>query len=162
MARGTNQSDAVRAAGFGTKQPFQQGRLLQIREDVRDRILELKAELGEQRQEEIAEEKPTRAWLLTKYMLAVRLSEEREDRANLVKALDSIAKVEGHWVDRTETGSGPLDAYNADDLRLVIELASAVKQQRVIEAEPVKAEGPPWTADVRSSPVRAAGGEDAE
>ena len=75
-------------------------------------------------------------------MLAVRLAEEREDRANLVKALDSIAKMEGFIMDRVEQRSGPLDSYTADDLALVIELANAAKQRRVIEAEKVAIEAP--------------------
>ncbi len=86
-------------------------------------------------------------------MLPVRMSKGREDRAHLVKALNAIAKMEGHMVSHEETRTGPLDAYSPGDLRPVIGLAGAMDKQRVIEAEPVKAEGPPRTDAVRGEPV---------
>jgi hypothetical protein len=57
-ARGANGSDAVRIAGYRTQQPHQQGRLLEMRQDVRDRLAELRAELGEQRIVEVEDEAP--------------------------------------------------------------------------------------------------------
>src|SRR3712207_4512424 len=108
MARGAVSADAVRAAGYATTQPHQRGGLLMLRQDVRDRIAELKAELGEQRIAEAEHEAPTRESVTRKYLVAVRMAEEREDRANLNKALDSIAKLEGSMVGRAEQRTGPL------------------------------------------------------
>jgi hypothetical protein len=61
--------------------------------------------------------------------------------------------MEGHMVSHVETRTGPLDAYSPDDRRLVIELAGAMDKQRVIEADPVKAESPPRTDALRGEPV---------
>ncbi len=117
MARGAMGADAVRAAGYATKQPHQQSGLLMLRQDVRDCIAELKAELGEQLIAEAEHEAPTREWATRKYLVAVRMAEEREDRANLIKALDSIAKLEGFMVDRVEQRTGPLDDFSVGQCR---------------------------------------------
>jgi phage terminase small subunit len=63
MVRGANQADAVRIAGYNTKQPSQQDHFLLLREDVQTRIARLKLELGTLLREEIEEESAERTSL---------------------------------------------------------------------------------------------------
>jgi hypothetical protein len=62
------------------------------------------------------------------------MAEKREDRADPVGALDSIAEMEGHMVDEVEARTGLLDSYSAPDLALAIEPAAAVKALRAPSA----------------------------
>ena len=113
-----------------------------MREDVRERVAEINAEIGGERLDAVEEEEPTVEWVTKQYMQAIRMAREREDRSSMIKGLDSIAKLRGYMIDRVEQRSGPLDAYSPDDLALVIELAAAAKNRRLIEAEAVKIEAP--------------------
>ena len=117
MARGAVGADAVRAPGYVTTQPHQRGGLLMLRQDVRDRIAELKAELGEQRIAEDEHEAQTREWGTRKYLVGFRMAEAREDRANLNKGADSIAKLEGSMVDGVEQRTGPLVDFSVGKCR---------------------------------------------
>jgi hypothetical protein len=54
-------------------------------------------------------------------MQAVQMAEQRENRANMIKGLDSISKLEGFMIERTEVRQGPLDTLSAEQLQAMIE-----------------------------------------
>ncbi len=63
------------------------------------------------------------------------MADEHEDRADLMRAPDSIAEMEGHMANEVEARTGPLDSYSAADLALVVELAAAVKSRTALYGE---------------------------
>lgn len=135
VARGSSHSDAVRAAGFKTNSPWQQGNLLLLRQDVCDRIAEIKVEIGRNPLVSdagvpVVAEKPTREWIVQQYMLAIRMAREREDRGNMIKGLDSVAKLEGLMIDRQEVRQGPIDALTPDQLGALVEWATEAKRRK--------------------------------
>lgn len=142
IAQGVARNDAARLAGYNAQQPGNTALYLCGRDDVRNRILELQRENGSKKDILPAEpDEPSRPWIVSKYMTAVRLSEQREDRANMIKALDSIAKLEGYMIDRVETRTGPLDQMSAADLQMMIEFAQAAQKAITVQAK-VKVEEP--------------------
>ncbi len=67
-----------------------------MRDDVKERVAEIKAEIGGERLDAEEEEEPTIEWVTRQYMLAIRMAREREDRSSMIKGLDSIAKLRGY------------------------------------------------------------------
>ena len=63
------------------------------------------------------------------------MAEKCEDRADLVRALHSIPRMEGHIADEVEARTGPLDSHSAADLALVVEPAAALKNRTALSGE---------------------------
>jgi hypothetical protein len=132
---GASLKDAYLVAGYDNRDPSNGANIMIKHPLVKARISQLSQAKALARLEETAppeDEKPTREWVIRKWMAAVRMSEIANDRSNLIKGVEALAKLEGYMIDRTEIRSGPLDGLSASQLQTLI---AFIDSQRAITVD---------------------------
>ncbi|PGH52757.1 hypothetical protein CRT60_22690 [Azospirillum palustre] len=134
VARGLNGTKAAVEAGYGPNNAAAQACKLQKRDDVKERIAELRAASERAVVQEIAAD---RAWVMQKLVANVDGAQAAGNLNAMNRALELIGKELGMFVDRTMEVKSPLDGLSATQLQALVQYLGTVTAEQDTPQEPL-------------------------